>query len=584
MKNFILGNIYYCSNVFFERHLQEIKQISNELNEINNYLQCHCLDLPLSVSKTIVDENVIEDIETIHWFGEETKDYYCNITFNNNYNSNFCYNNLEIMIDDCNTYYCEKWNNVENNVEGCVEDEDCGEEKYENVFKLLPKYGTYCNGLMLLYIPIPSLYLVEFEYLMKQKIGDYYLQNIGTFYKSKWIESCKMEMLKIAKECELYLFFMKFYEKVIKVQYPKQKKLTKNWFETKRDTFLRDIIEDYILQMVDERQSSFIGFEEEWQQRNIENVLMCEFKCEQKSVEWFKKRENVLTASNIVKILGSGVSKKRFIEEKCTDDNKQQWWGVSKITSLEKGNKFEEVSAFLFAKHFLSSNNAKLIEVGLIIHPDIPYLSASPDRIIKFDENHCALLEIKNIENREINGIPKDDYWVQMQTQMEVCNINICYFLETEFIVVDLDSWLKNDFQYYAFEERGASISYTDCQQKKAVYLHYYFADDDIGTFIKNIQSKTKELDNVRHYCDVSYCFWYLKHFNLLSVKRNKKWFQSVLPEFDKTWQEIAEKRQSNGFLSSISFEKKMQTQTQTQTELLPIKVVKLDCPLEDDK
>jgi hypothetical protein len=141
---------------------------------------------------------------------------------------------------------------------------------------------------------------------------------------------------------------------------------------------------------------------------------------------------------------------------------------------------------------------------------------------------------------------------------------------------------LKNDFQYYAFEERGASISYTDCQQKKAVYLHYYFADDDIGTFIENIQSKTKELNNVRHYCDVSYCFWYLKHFNLLSVKRNKKWFQSVLPEFDKTWQEIAEKRQSNSFGSSISFEKKMQTQT--QTELLPIKVVKLDDPLEDDK
>ncbi|NBR14888.1 MAG: hypothetical protein EBU01_09985, partial [Crocinitomicaceae bacterium] len=359
----------------------------------------------------IVDGNAMDDIETIQWFGEETKDYYCNITFHNDYNDNFCYNNLEILIDDCNTYYCE--------LEKKVEDEG----KYESAFKLLPKYGTHYNDVLMLYVPIPSLYLVEFENIMNIKIGDYYLQNIGTFYKSKWIESCKLEMLKIAKECELYLFFMKFYEKVVKMQYPKQKKITKKWFETKRDNFLRDIIEDYILQMVDERQSPFIGFEEEFQQRNIENVLLCEFKCEQKSAEWFKKRENVLTASNIVKILGSSVSKKRFIEEKCTDDNKQQWWGVSKITSLEKGNKFEEVSAFLFAKHFLSLNDAKLIEVGLIIHPDIPYLSASPDRIIKFDENQCALLEIKNIENREINGIPKDDYWVQMQTQMEVCNI-----------------------------------------------------------------------------------------------------------------------------------------------------------------
>ena len=44
------------------------------------------------------------------------------------------------------------------------------------------------------------------------------------------------------------------------------------------------------------------------------------------------------------------------------------------------------------------------------------------------------MLEIKNIVNREITGIPKKEYWVQMQMQMEVCAIyEECDFLETRF-------------------------------------------------------------------------------------------------------------------------------------------------------
>ena len=43
------------------------------------------------------------------------------------------------------------------------------------------------------------------------------------------------------------------------------------------------------------------------------------------------------------------------------------------------------------------------------------------------------MLEIKNPTSREITGIPKEDYWIQMQLQMETCNLNECDFLETVF-------------------------------------------------------------------------------------------------------------------------------------------------------
>jgi len=33
----------------------------------------------------------------------------------------------------------------------------------------------------------------------------------------------------------------------------------------------------------------------------------------------------------------------------------------------------------------------------------------------------------------EINGIPKEDYWIQMQIQIEVCNLSECDFEKTKF-------------------------------------------------------------------------------------------------------------------------------------------------------
>ena len=47
------------------------------------------------------------------------------------------------------------------------------------------------------------------------------------------------------------------------------------------------------------------------------------------------------------------------------------------------------------------------------------HLGASPDGINtdKTSQLYGRMLEIKNIVNREINGIPKSEYWIQMQTK-----------------------------------------------------------------------------------------------------------------------------------------------------------------------
>ena len=45
------------------------------------------------------------------------------------------------------------------------------------------------------------------------------------------------------------------------------------------------------------------------------------------------------------------------------------------------------------------------------------------------------MLSARCLSERIITGIPKKEYWTQMQLQMEVCDLDKCDFLETKFII-----------------------------------------------------------------------------------------------------------------------------------------------------
>ena len=57
-------------------------------------------------------------------------------------------------------------------------------------------------------------------------------------------------------------------------------------------------------------------------------------------------------------------------------------------------------------------------------------------------------LEIKNPVSRQLSGIPKFDYWVQMQLQMEVWNFEEVDFLETVFKEYDCEEDFEKDGDY----------------------------------------------------------------------------------------------------------------------------------------
>ena len=153
---------------------------------------------------------------------------------------------------------------------------------------------------------------------------------------------------------------------------------------------------------------------------------------EQRTKEWYEFRYKHLTASNIWKTFISESTRNQLIFEKCQPLNTEKFNYVSLTSPMHWGQKYEPVSVELYEHIY----NAKVSDFGCIPHRTLDFLAASPDGIVTEEGSlrYGRMLEVKNIVNREINGIPKMEYWVQMQVQMEVCELNECDFLETRFI------------------------------------------------------------------------------------------------------------------------------------------------------
>ena len=302
------------------------------------------------------------------------------------------------------------------------------------------------------------------------------------------------------------------------------------------------------------------------QEKDIQNitekiaVLKNVIQPKQKSEEWYKVRNELLTASNIWKIFASEAQQNSLIYEKCltTNSNNRFSSGINVNSTLHWGNKYEPLSAMIYEEAF----ETKIEEFGCIIHPKYPFIGASPDGIIT-DPNSIRfgrMIEIKNIVNRDITGIPKEEYWIQMQIQMETCDLEECDFIETRFKeYVNREAIYENDgtrgiILYFVHKEINHNNYMNDdgnrmnSQEKNTPHYVYLIFDEnhqEKEEIDQWIQEKKEELrDNFSLY-ETQY--WYLDEISVVTVKRNREWFQSVVPRIENTWK-IIEKERVEGF------------------------------------
>jgi len=268
---------------------------------------------------------------------------------------------------------------------------------------------------------------------------------------------------------------------------------------------------------------------------------------QQRTPEWYEFRHNLITASNAYKAFESESMRNQLIYEKCkpliTNNENSQFTNVD--SPLHWGQKYEPVSAMLYEELY----ETQLLELGCIQHNKYSFLGASPDGINSLESSprYGRLLEIKNIVNREINGIPKKEYWIQMQLQMETCNLNETDFLECRFLEYENEIEFLQDGDYFVSEngEKKGIILYFS--NNKGIPNYEY---KPLSMTIKEFdiwQQKIVEEKEKDGYVWIKNIYWKLDEYSCVLVLRNEKWFEDNISTIQEIW-DIIEKERNQGY------------------------------------
>ena len=273
----------------------------------------------------------------------------------------------------------------------------------------------------------------------------------------------------------------------------------------------------------------------------------------QKTPEWHQFRYNLITASNLWKALDSTAQQNSLIFEKCKplDMSRTDSGFCNPESTLHWGVRYEPLTVMVYENMY----QTKVDDFGCIPHPKYNFIGASPDGI-NVDEANAEkfgrMIEIKNIFNREITAIPKQEYWVQCQIQMETCDLDECDFVETRFKEYESEELFYQDTQH---EYKGVILYFVqrpnryDFDISQSVPFNnspiYKYMPLDIPLDKENIDhwiNSTKE-ENKIEFVLFKPLFWYMDEFSCVLIKRNPLWFQSALPKITDTWNIILKER-----------------------------------------
>lgn len=286
---------------------------------------------------------------------------------------------------------------------------------------------------------------------------------------------------------------------------------------------------------------------------------------EQRTKEWYEFRHNLITASNLSKLFSTEAQLNSLIYEKCSpvknteDDNGYTF--VNTLSPLHWGQKYEPVSAMLYEKHF----NTTVEDFGCIQHPHYSFIGASPDgiNVDPDSERYGRMLEIKNIVNREIDGNPSKQYWIQMQIQLESCDLEYCDFLETR-----IKEFEKEEDFYESTKEKGVILHFVErisigappptdspsdentgyqLAQQYSGKPNYVYMPLDIPLDKESVENwiETTRTKMRRSWSLYSPIYWYLDELSLVVVERNREWFKAAIPKIKETWDIVLNERET---------------------------------------
>ena len=277
---------------------------------------------------------------------------------------------------------------------------------------------------------------------------------------------------------------------------------------------------------------------------------------EQRTPEWYDLRKGLLTASSLGTAIGENFYKTRdelLLEKVLCEEipfvaNPITEWGI----------KYEEIAT----KFYEYINDVKIIEFGLIPHPEFKIFGASPDGICSNDSPDDfigRMLEIKCPPKRKFSRntqVPKS-YWCQMQGQLACCDLEECDFLQVKLLEYkDFDDYKKDIFLIDSIElkngfttkdlPKGCTLSYRKPNELKLSYLYpeLGLSDDEYLQWIKNNKEWVKE----QGYEYVESKWWKIDHYACTLVKRDTEWWIIAMDKIHDFWSDVEKYKKSGSY------------------------------------
>ena len=149
------------------------------------------------------------------------------------------------------------------------------------------------------------------------------------------------------------------------------------------------------------------------------------------------------------------------------------------------------------------------------------------------------MIEIKNVVSREITGIPKKDYYIQMQLQMEVCDLEECDFVETKFTEYESEMEFTLDT---SDKRKGVIIVFIHNNE----FVYKYMPLDVIDYDLWMDETFTNAAPELSWFKNI---YWKLDVYSCVLVKRQREWFQAAIREFISIWNIIKEERDTGEYI-----------------------------------
>ena len=277
---------------------------------------------------------------------------------------------------------------------------------------------------------------------------------------------------------------------------------------------------------------------------NLDKLLKLELP-EQRSKEWYGLRDTMLTASSLADALGKGHFKTRdnLLIEKSSKEPPPRFGNA--IT--EWGVMYEQVATTFYEK----LNNLEVLEFGLVPHSEFKIFGASPDGICsqKSPEDYIGrMLEIKCPPKRKFTKEVPEHYWMQMQGQLECCDLEECDFLQ-----VKLEEY-QNKEEYQ--EDTNGSIGESNNNFPKGLVLSFITVKNgetkyhyEYSEFYKSLQEieewSYKIISNHSdNYDTVKYHWWRIERYECTLVLRDRDWWNGVMPEILNFWEDVEHYRE----------------------------------------